>query len=972
MKFGKRVRSLASPEWAADYVDYKELKRQIKLAFANSEGSGKQVVWFQSVLESEMQKLNDAHARILDELMNGELKPLQQALGTRWVLPQATARTLLLEVLQLSHQVDAFRRFVVLNSLALVKIAKKFDKTANAGTETSHLKAQVLEDLKCQPFYDAASLDALCDETAALTDRVMLCVLPDGNFRLGPRALTCPICLCADVHAPITLSCAHTFCWSCLSRAAQHRFRSCPLCRRAQSVDPRDYEIDGLVKRFKRAYEFVEQALDVAPLVASPMRQILAEAFDVGNAYLREVEDQYAALAPLPSATFEEPQLTAIAIKDTKAEMKKGTAKTPDVKKNEEIMLEDAVDDDVDPVIFEKGDIVEILHGEQWYAGVVLQRNEDTGAGDTYSVLWKFLCHQLSTNMRLKPGAQQRAGLSNLFGDYGRGLTVATASSAIASDLPLRCHRYLLIIQSPLYDKHLIRSSLTLLGIMPASLLRAISVALLLKATTNSAVEAKTPGLGGSTITSTSVKDNSGSQGQSGSVGSGSSVGDEEVGVKHILHFSDVHLNISETLDANESAEIPVEYGYDAPISLLVSALEYAQQVLPNPDFFLYTGDHAVHDTPSDEYLAEAVKVNVETMAQYFSGSSNETLNATAILGDTDTKNYTMNITDPTTEENPTIEVVSPAWNDSLTASNLKDLNTRGYLSYQLDENLLLLTLNTVPYSPKHTPDTSNETDPFAQFAWLNATLAGLRNGNKFAYIAGHIPPIIDAQDGSPMWEASYIDAYKNIVTEYADVVKAQIFGHTHSVEFRLPLTADMESQSPEDVIAVDASSESSALVPLFMSAAISPIFYNNPAFMVWDFDATTYDLLDFTVYGTNISEDNSTALDWQPLFKASTAYNVSSLSWSEMNRFIVSAATDSALVEQYYYNSQAQSYLQNACEDSVCLTWYLCSMLWWSTPEDYTACLAAGSRLESSAASTLPLQSVFTFASIAIFTFFI
>ncbi|KAG7378633.1 Acid sphingomyelinase-like phosphodiesterase 3a [Phytophthora pseudosyringae] len=509
---------------------------------------------------------------------------------------------------------------------------------------------------------------------------------------------------------------------------------------------------------------------------------------------------------------------------------------------------------------------------------------------------------------------------------------------------------------------------------MPASILRMVSAFLLLTMAAKSPVEAKSPSLQGGKITSTSVQDNSGSQEQTGSVGSGSygsSVGDGEVGVKHILHFSDVHLNISESLDANESSEIPIQYGYDAPISLLTSALEYAKQVLPDPDFFLYTGDHAVHGDPSDEYLAEAVKVNVETMAQYFSGFGNETLNATAILGDTDTKNYTMNVTDPATEENPTIEMVSPAWSDSLNATNLQDLNTRGYLSYKIDEKLVLLTLNTVPYSPNHSPDTSNETDPFDQFAWLNATLAGLRNGGKFAYIAGHIPPIIDAQDGSPMWEASYLATYKTIVTQFADVVKAQIFGHTHSVEFRLPLTSDMESQDPADVLAGDNSDQSAQLVPLFMSAAISPIFYSNPAFMVWDFDPSSYDLLDFTVYGTNLSEasNGTAALDWQPLFRASTAYNVSSLSWADMNNFIVDAASDSALVEQYYYNSQAQSYLQTACEDSVCRTWYLCSMLWWSTPEDYTACLAAGSRLESTsaaAAASSPLTTTLVSACIA------
>ncbi|RLN83332.1 hypothetical protein BBJ28_00021620, partial [Nothophytophthora sp. Chile5] len=565
MKFGKRVRSLASPEWAADYVDYKTLKKHIKLLFPSSEEElelrsatiDQRTADFHALLEAEMLKINNAHALILDELANRELKTLQEALGTRWVLPQATARTLLLDVLQLSSRVDAFRRFVVLNSLALVKISKKFDKAANAGAVTtdseaedlatipcSRLKAQILEDLKCQPFYDAASLDALCDDTAALTDRVMLCVLPDGNFRLGPRALTCPICLCADVQAPITLSCAHTFCWSCLSRAAQHRFRSCPLCRRAQSVDPRDYEIDGLVKRFKRAYEFVEQALDVAPLVASPMRQILAEAFDVGNTYLREVEDQYAALTPLPSAEIEESEPKTDGERDAKLEEAKAELL---------VAIEEEEVEEEPPVVFEKGDIVEVMYGDQWYAGVVLQHNEDDGVDDTYSVLW----------------------------------WVKDKSQRFGQRTP----------------RHHLREPL--LVPVPAALYEYAADAWL----ANEASNASSPSVGGPSESA----DSSGSVG-SDSVSRRSS--DGEVVVKRILHFSDVHLNISGSLDANDSAKIPFEYGVDAPISLLTSALEYAQQVLPNPEFFLYTGDHAVHGDPPEEYLAEAVKVNVATMTE--------------------------------------------------------------------------------------------------------------------------------------------------------------------------------------------------------------------------------------------------------------------------------------------------------------------------------------------------------------------
>ncbi|KAI9908450.1 hypothetical protein PsorP6_003122 [Peronosclerospora sorghi] len=374
MKFGKRMRALASPEWATDYVDYKALKREIKVVFGPGRGSIESVETriqrFHALFESEMQRLNQAHGRILDDLVERELRPLQATLGTRWVLPPATARTLLLDVLHVSHRVDALRRFVVLNSLALVKLAKKVEKTVHALAQSnapSRLKTHVLDTLTTQAFYDATSLDAVCDTIACVTDRVMLCVLPDGTFRLGPRALTCPICLSSHVHAPITLACGHTFCWSCLSRATEHRFRSCPLCRRVQSLDPRDYDIDGLVKRFQRVYDSIEQDLATTPLVTSPMRQMLAEAFDVCSSYVRAIEEKHAALTP--------PPLPCTSVKG------QGRPPVPKTQEQEE-------EGPTDPVVatFATGDIVEILQDEHWYAGLVLERHDEPD--ETYAVLW--------------------------------------------------------------------------------------------------------------------------------------------------------------------------------------------------------------------------------------------------------------------------------------------------------------------------------------------------------------------------------------------------------------------------------------------------------------------------------------------------------------------------------------------------------------------------------------------------------
>ncbi|RLN78632.1 hypothetical protein BBJ28_00026662, partial [Nothophytophthora sp. Chile5] len=424
---------------------------------------------------------------------------------------------------------------------------------------------------------------------------------------------------------------------------------------------------------------------------------------------------------------------------------------------------------------------------------------------------------------------------------------------------------------------------------------------------------------------------------------------DIQVTVRHILHFSDVHLNISESLNANDSAKMAIAYGEDAPISLLVSALEYAKQLMPDPAFFLYTGDHAVHGELSDEYLAEVVETNVETMAEYYS-TNDTSLDVTAIIGNADTSpDYTMNVTDPEVEENPTIALLSGAWDGTLSKSNLDMFNHRGYLAYDFDANLVILTLNTLPYSPSHLPDTSNIPDPFEQFEWLNASLLELRSNKKLAYIVGHIPPIIDSYSGAPQWNETYIKTYKQIVDMYADVIKVQLFGHVHSIEFRLPISGNQATQSEQNADDAD----SSQLVPLFLVAAISPLFKNNPAFMVWDFDTTTYDILDFTVYGSNIS-DGSQELDWQPLFKASEEYGVSSLNASELGGFVARAAANPALLEQYYYNSKAQSYRQSSCLDATCQAQWQCSLYWWSTAADYEVCVSS-TKLQQTAYDTTP-----------------
>lgn len=217
---------------------------------------------------------------------------------------------------------------------------------------------------------------------------------------------------------------------------------------------------------------------------------------------------------------------------------------------------------------------------------------------------------------------------------------------------------------------------------------------------------------------------------------------------RQLLHFSDVHLNLSVSLDPRESAAMRMHYFEDAPLVLLQSALAFAQKVAPSPDFFLYTGDHVAHGLFSDEYIAATLEKNVKTIEKFFPpadfgrtdnsehGGVARVKETTAIIGNADGSayhvsflatgrvratesdrlshsvcayvcgyvcasdpDYFMEVTDPNAHTNPSIEKVSKVWSSSLSASNFKAFNRRGYLTYELADKLHVLTLNTVPYS---------------------------------------------------------------------------------------------------------------------------------------------------------------------------------------------------------------------------------------------------------------------------------
>lgn len=66
----------------------------------------------------------------------------------------------------------------------------------------------------------------------------------------------------------------------------------------------------------------------------------------------------------------------------------------------------------------------------------------------------------------------------------------------------------------------------------------------------------------------------------------------------------------------------------------------------------------------------------------------------------------------------------------------------------------------------------------------------------------------------------------------------------------------------------------------------------------------------------------------------------MSSLAASELNAFVTRAHKNGSLLEEYSWNMKAQSPKQARCTSALCHAKTLCTMKWWSTRQEYLACI--------------------------------
>jgi len=224
------------------------------------------------------------------------------------------------------------------------------------------------------------------------------------------------------------------------------------------------------------------------------------------------------------------------------------------------------------------------------------------------------------------------------------------------------------------------------------------------------------------------------------------------------------------------------------------------------------------------------------------------------------------------------------------------------------------------------------------QIAWLRHQLDKARRQHQKVWVMAHMLPGINAYvaaknlrdvcGGEPADTFLASDALAATLSQYGDVIRLAIFGHTHMDEVRLIEPAGgATAQHPA--------------VAARIVGSISPVDGNNPSFTVAQIDPGSATMVDDQVYAASDPAGSS----WRQEYDFAKSYHEPAFTGSAVSALIARFQADPGA-----QTMESQDYLRNyfvggrALELKTFWPAYVCSLAN-LTPASYRACICAPSR---------------------------
>ncbi|KAK6988045.1 Saposin B-type domain-containing protein [Favolaschia claudopus] len=294
----------------------------------------------------------------------------------------------------------------------------------------------------------------------------------------------------------------------------------------------------------------------------------------------------------------------------------------------------------------------------------------------------------------------------------------------------------------------------------------------------------------------------------------------------------------------------------DSPISLADSMLEEIERL--NPRFSIFTGDVVEGATwlvdqaeVTTDLQAFDARMAAKLSASIFPSLGNDSAPVNAFAR---TSSHAMN------DSQFVFDTQSAGWEQWIkpaAASEVKHLS--GSYSAQVPgRGLRIVAVNTQYWFKQNFwlyDSDVFQPDPNGVLAFLVDALQAAEDAGDRAWIIGHIPL---GKEDTMIDQSNYFD---QVLQRYRNTIAGMFFGHSHKDQFEIAYS-NYSAQTAENAVGV-------ALI----GPALTPTS-GNPAFKFYDVDPDTFEVMDASVFFTNISESGfQIRPTWNLYYSARTTY---------------------------------------------------------------------------------------------------
>uniref|UniRef100_UPI0037E7C18B acid sphingomyelinase-like phosphodiesterase 3b n=1 Tax=Semicossyphus pulcher TaxID=241346 RepID=UPI0037E7C18B len=390
-------------------------------------------------------------------------------------------------------------------------------------------------------------------------------------------------------------------------------------------------------------------------------------------------------------------------------------------------------------------------------------------------------------------------------------------------------------------------------------------------------------------------------------------------------HITDQHWDHTFNLTANPelvcassgkrpaaNAGIFGDYACDSPWHLINSSVYAMKDILPDPDFIVWTGDDTPH-IPNGDLGEEAVLNIIGNLTQIL----NQVFPTTKVYSALGNHDYHPKSQLPAAS-NSIYNQTAEMWHNWLDPESKTTFQKGGYYTEKLlnRTGFRMLVLNTNLYYDQNKL-TENMDDPADQFSWADQVLTEAANNKEKVYIIGHVPPgFFEKKRSKPWFTPKFNKEYLDLIQKHHSVIHGQFFGHHHTDSFRMFYN-----------------SEGSPISTMFLSPGVTPWKTtlpgvvdgaNNPGIRVFEYDTQTLVVKDVVTYYLNLTHANSARGRWEKEYRLTESFRVPDASPSSMHQALERIANDHCYLQKYYeFNSV--SYDLTEC-DSDCRVDHVCA----------------------------------------------